>query len=200
MNVGEYFDYSRGVCVPCANYDASTKTCPPPAPRYPNLTSDWVAGDSNKVVEFRDALAKVPGATICPTTAPHFSNLTQTCVSCAVGFIFDYDTGQCRNCAPQVYDINVRKCLTPDPNLRQTLFPTAQNLIYGSIPSSQWQDYYNQNKTAGAIDCPMDPTNAKNTQYYDGIACINCPTTHPYFNLEYRLCMNCPPEAPYKET
>lgn len=72
----------------------------------------------------------------------------------------------------------------------------SSNLIYGGLSKAEWQQYYDQNKTAypNIQDCPTQ------TPYYDGINCIQCPSQIPYFDLQYRLCMNCPTGTVYSDT
>ena len=39
--------------------------------------------------------------------------------------------------------------------------------------------------------------NCPENQFYDGIACISCPSRLPLFNLNYKLCMFCPVGSSY---
>lgn len=142
----------------------------------------------------------VPGATECPAATPHYNATSTQCVSCGPDEVFSYDNYTCLKCTdPYAFDLNIRTCIKKDP-LRVTKFPDAQNLIYGGISKGQWKDFYDNNKTAGYQDCNYDGNNKNNTQYYDGIACITCPTGYPYFNMEKRICLpNCPAGSEYKD-
>lgn len=116
-----------------------------------------------------------------------------SCLSCPTGQVFNYEKLVCQSCSPQVFDQNIFQCVTPvPPNTYQTNI-NASGLIYGGTPKAQWQQYYDNNKTAGAQDCPT------NTSFYDGITCIKCPSP-TYFNLETRTCMKCPENTIYTET
>lgn len=113
-------------------------------------------------------------------------------MSCPTGQYFNYDTLKCQSCSPQVFDQNVYRCLDQlPPNTAQTNI-NSSGLIYGGTPKAQWQQYYDQNKTAGAQDCP--PANP----FFDGINCIKCFNGF-YFNLETRTCMKCPISTTYTE-
>lgn len=61
----------------------------------------------------------------------------------------------------------------------QTNPASAPNLIVKGKSLNEWvSNYYsNLNNQPGISDCP------KETPYFDGIACISCSKSHPYFNL-----------------
>ena len=172
---GSYFSISNATCTPCPTYDPSTRSCPPPIPRYPNLNDpNWVATNISDVVAYRNRL-NVTGSVMCPATEPHYDGYK--CLNCPAGQQFNYNTMQCAVCPPpSIFNLNTHQCLPPLSGLYQTNINNT-NLIFGSTPKAQWQDYYNRNVTAGARDCPPA------TPYYDGNNCIQCPPTYPLFSL-----------------
>lgn len=49
--------------MPCSTYDNSTHTCPPPIPRYPNLTNYyWGTSNITNLINYRDQLKNVNGS------------------------------------------------------------------------------------------------------------------------------------------
>jgi hypothetical protein len=163
---------------------------------YPNLNNtNWGANNITDVINWRNQLQNVNGSQMCPDAQPHYNGYV--CLSCDPGQFFNYDTFQCSYCPTgSSFDLNTRTCLQVLPvGLVQTNID-SKNLIYGGISKAQWQSYYNSNKTAypNIQDCPTQ------TPYYDGINCVQCPSTMPYFNLEYRLCMTCPTGTQYSVT
>lgn len=65
---------------------------------------------------------------------------------------------------------------------------TAPNLLYGGMSPKQVETIYNQTKDAlpTISDCPKDKP------YFNGVSCIVCTGTEPYFNLVSKSCVNCP--------
>lgn len=73
----------------------------------------------------------------------------------------------------------MHKCLKPGNLNFQTNPLNTSNLIYNGRSKNEWMNIYYQNiqKYSGIVDCPQDLPN------FDGLACISCPHSHPYFNL-----------------
>lgn len=194
-STGTFLNLATGSCITCPTFVASNHTCPPPPPpipKYPNLNNTkWISNNVSSVVEWRDKLAQVPKAQICNITEPYYDNVT--CLSCPVGQYFNYDILKCQSCSPQVFDQNIYRCIAQLPNNTAQTNINTSGLIYGGISKAEWQQYYDQNKTAGAQDCPT-----ATAPYFDGINCIKCFDGF-YFNLETRTCMKCPQDTTYTE-
>ena len=152
------FDIATEKCVLCETYDATTHSCPPPIPRYPNLTNtDWIVNDNDtkRIYEWRNDLRAVNGSVECDASIEFYNNVT--CVGCPEGTYYNFDTFMCQYCKdPYAFDINLHACLEKAPEGAYQTSLSSPNLVYGGYPENQWKDEYNQRKVdyPGIQDCP----------------------------------------------
>lgn len=133
---------------------------------------------------------------------------TRQCLSCPAGFTYNAATNQCEasthyicpsgyffntetklcdpitsNCATgQWYDISTNKCMP-----LHITSPQAANLLSSNM--TEYNSYYIYQKKINTrlTDCVAP------TAFYDKstFACISCPSTQPYFNLDFNRCESC---------
>lgn len=73
----------------------------------------------------------------------------------------------------------MHKCVKIENINYQTNPMSSSKLIVNGRSLNEWANIYysNLDNQPGISDCPKD------APYFDGIACILCPKSHPYFNL-----------------
>lgn len=85
-NSSQVFDYSKGACVVCENYNATNHSCPPPPPppaKYPYIQSNWTDNNWTELGQRYNKWKAAPNATECPVATPHYNATSAMCVSCA---------------------------------------------------------------------------------------------------------------------
>lgn len=205
--------YNGSICIACASpllFSSADKlclTCPEgmyfalgehncvTQLYFSNL--DGLAWETNSkslddVVEGISIARSSPNYAECPKETPYSTQ--GKCISCTSPLHFSYDTLNCSACPDgTALDLSMHKCLAPGNLNFQTNPANTSGLIFNGRSINEWANKYYQNlqEFAGISDCPTE------TPFFDGLACISCPHSHPYFNMETLVCQNCPGNTLY---
>jgi hypothetical protein len=182
-------------CVACASnyyYNSTNNLCQPLPNYYPNLNSQgWIVDNTSSLkllISNTNALKKVKGAIICPSSAPDYNFNTNLCGNCPTGQYWNYNNYTCMAC-PTNYSVdpNTRTCLLPLVGTYQTNL-TAQHLLFNGISIAQYNYIQSQQKLKypNIQSCPLS------APFFDGYKCIACKNPYPLFSMLHRTCAACP--------
>jgi hypothetical protein len=117
------------------------------------------------------------------------------CINCPDGQYFNVSTSQCVSCPYGTsFVLEAKKCVPNTPTLI-TNPNVALNLLYDNYPPGLWKNWYSGNVSAyHPTDC-FTPT-----PYFNGVQCIACNPTYPYFDLQMMDCVNCPINYVYQNS
>ena len=194
------YDIFNKKCVACASgyyYNSTLHLCKPVPQYYPNLNnSNWIVNNTTglkKLFNMTNQRKLLPGAKMCPASAPDFNIHTNTCNKCAAGLYWNYYNYTCMACpAGEQVDPNTRTCLKKLIGVYDTNL-SSSNLLFNGISKAQYKAINTNLKLTypGLKNCPVA------TPYFDGFKCIACKAPYPLFSMLHKTCAACPAGTTY---
>ena len=208
---GGFYSLGNQSCVPCSNFNTVTQTClpppapvppkpvapnnsvvPPPPPPPPPAPVQYITSTANPtglilpnnvtLAAFQAKQPVGPNIKPCPPSTPFFDGTI--CIACGPGQLFDTVIGTCQTCPVHTtYSTTTYHCM---PTQYYTNITLNNNWISINRNFTQLQNSMTASAaTPYSQPCPLS------TPFYNGVSCIACSGSTPYFSFDTNSCQNC---------